>query len=124
MPDADEEPLLSYGEDGLSPPGPTKRMERRCPGPAERSEGIPGVRESTSERSPCPSERVSHTPSSPWTNNEANNVCPSRTLEKPGFLDERMNDHEIVCESVYDNDFKDLFIRKVVTTQKFDVESQ
>ena len=104
VPDADEESLLSYGEDGLQAPGSTKRMERRCPGVAERLEGIPGVRERASERSPCPSERVSHTSPSPWTNTEANNVCTSWTPEKPGFLDESMNDYETVCGSVHDVD--------------------
>ena len=101
MSDEDEEPFLSHGEDGVQASGATKRVERRCP---ERLEGIPGVRKGAGERSPCTSEWISHPSPSAWTNIEANNVCTSWTPEKPGFLDESMNDYETVCGSVHDVD--------------------
>ena len=104
MPDEDEEPLLGHGQNGLSHPSPTKRVERRCSRLTEGLERTPGVREGTSKRPSCPTQWVPHTLPSSRTNNETNNICTSQTLEESGFLDESMNDYGIMYDSVNDND--------------------
>ena len=100
MPDADEESFLNHGEDGVQAPGPPEGVERRCSGVSEGLERISGLRERPCKGSACTLEWIPHPPSGSWPDTETSHICTSWALEEPGFLDERMDDHVTMCESV------------------------
>ena len=100
MSDENEEPFLSYGENGVQASGSSERMERRCSRVREGLERTTGLRKGPCKGSTSTPEWFPHPSSGSRADTETNHVRTSWTCEEPGFLNKRMNDHVTICESV------------------------
>ena len=100
MSNEDEESLLCHGENGVQASSSSEGMERRCSRIREGLERIEELRERPCKGSTSTPEWFSHPTSGSRADTAANHICTSWAREESGFLDERINDHVAMYESV------------------------